>query len=80
MKMLIGTFLPTMTNADRIRSMSDEELAAVMMGIGSMEDKIHFCQNLQECDELLETTDGGPEEKCIGCILQWLQKPAEEQP
>lgn len=28
--------------------------------------------------ELLDTDTGIPEEKCIGCILQWLRQPAEE--
>lgn len=68
-----------MTNADRIRAMSDEELAKTMYACNSMEEKIPFCQNLPECDSLLETEEGIPEDKCIGCLLKWLQQPAQEE-
>lgn len=53
-----------MTNADRIRAMSDDELAEVIssipMCVGTDDDK--DCEN-----------DG-----CKGCFLKWLQQPAEE--
>jgi hypothetical protein len=56
-----------MTNADRIRAMTDEELIAVFV----LEDKCppkryasRFCDN---CDS------------CKDCWLDWLQQPAEEK-
>lgn len=53
-----------MTNADRIRAMSDDELAeaisSIPMCVGTDDDK--DCEN-----------DG-----CKGCFLKWLQQPAEE--
>ena len=64
-----------MTNADRIRAMSDEELAQRIHMFVGLEDRIPYCQNLPECDALLDTEEGIPEEKCVGCLLKWLQQP-----
>lgn len=50
------------TNADRIRTMTDEELAEFLVGSGSVVDDI--------CHTGL-CLDG---ETCIGCTLNWLQK------
>lgn len=58
-------FIPiTITNADRIRSMSDEELAMNMMcpnenGLGEIE-----CDKSDNCN-------------CYECILEWLQSEVE---
>ena len=54
-----------MTQADRIRSMSDEELAMNMMcpnenGIGEIE-----CDKCDSCN-------------CYECILKWIQSEVEE--
>ena len=65
------------TNADRIRSMSDEQLAGFLCLFHGLEDQIKFCQNLPECESLLYTEDGIPEEKCVGCLLLWLKQPSE---
>lgn len=63
-----------MTNADRIRAMSDEELArALYNGI-----EAHFCKNLPECEKMLDSDEEIPEEKCIGCALAWLRSIAGE--
>ena len=51
------------TNADRIRAMTDEELARFFIG-----DSPNYCHT-GLC------LDG---ENCIGCFLKWLQRPAEE--
>ena len=59
-------FIPiAITNADRIRSMSDEELAMNMMcpnenGLGEIE-----CDKSDNCN-------------CYACILKWLQQEVEE--
>lgn len=66
-----------MTNGERIRAMTDEELAGIMVGLSDLDLRIDFCQNKSECEELLNTDDGIPIEKCAGCMLAWLQKPAE---
>lgn len=64
------------TKADRIRAMTDEELAKLLYDPDSLSEK--YCKNLPECGELLDTEAGISEEKCIGCMLQWLRQPAEE--
>jgi hypothetical protein len=45
--------------------MSDEELAKLLYN----GDDLGYCKNLPECSDLLDTEEGIPEEKCIGCIL-----------
>ena len=56
-----GSFVGIVTNADRIRSMSDEELADVVAnGVGCVLKAPH-CMDVD----------------CTPCILKWLQQPAE---
>lgn len=64
------------TNADRIRSMTDEELAAALM---RMLDGDVYCTNRPECGTMLDTDDGIPNEWCAQCLLNWLRKPTEEE-
>lgn len=64
----------TKTNADHIRSMSDEELATLIYNW--IDDK--FCNNSSECAALLETGNGIPEERCMGCLRKWLKQPYKE--
>lgn len=52
------------TNADRIRSMSDEELAMCMM-----------CPNENSLAEI--NCDHSDNCNCYGCILRWLQSEVE---
>jgi len=59
------------TRADRIRSMSDEELADFM-------NKEHdFCKSLPKCLAQLKTDDPIPDHWCAACILEWLRQPVE---
>lgn len=53
------------TNADRIRSMTDEELAEVLFG-SCIE---HM--GVEECSH--------PEEACKSCVLDWLKAESEGQ-
>lgn len=64
------------TNADRIRAMSDEELAKALIEVNDSGCHIPFCKELPECQRLLDEGEI-PEEKCIVCMLNWLQQPAE---
>lgn len=65
---VIGAFLrdqkKPQTNADRIRSMTDEELAEVLFG--SCIEHI----GVEECSH--------PEEACKSCVLDWLKAESEE--
>lgn len=71
-------YVPVVTNADRIRAMSDEELAETMYGMVNLDERIRFCQNKAECNALLERNEEIPEQYCIGCLVEWLKQPAEE--
>lgn len=60
-----GRVIPSKpTNADRIRSMSDEELAAALM-----------CQNEMGMDDI--PCDHSDDKNCCQCLLEWLRQPAE---
>ena len=67
-----GTLEVDMTRADRIRAMSDEELAAYWS-----DHYDEFCTNMPECGDALNQNLEIPVEKCIGCVLRWLQEVAE---
>ena len=58
-----------LTNADRIRTMSDEELAEQFVFMSTI---CEFCVKRKKCEEV-------PGYKyCMEGILDWLQRPAEE--
>ena len=61
-EVMCGYYLQT--NADRIRSMTDEELAEVLFG--SCIEHI----GVEECSH--------PEEACKSCVLDWLRAESEE--
>ena len=64
---------PGKTNGDKIRRMSNLQLAIFMMDIAATEldEKIHFCQNKAECKADPEGVD---QQKCIGCVVRWLEE------
>ena len=64
----IGTHEIQMTNADRIRSMSDEELAELMRSM----------MDCDSCGNMFSFKCDGSYEHCSSVCLEWLQKPAEE--
>lgn len=58
-----------MTNADRIRAMSDKELAEKARG------NCNWCPDTDwECMKIK-----GAENACYECWLKWLQQPVEEE-
>jgi hypothetical protein len=59
-----------LTNADRIRAMSDEEIADDWMNY------LVMCQRCAYANEC-ETADDGIVENCREGILKWLKQPAE---
>lgn len=61
---------PVMTRADKIRAMSDEELARAMYRFGDSP----YCRDLKECGDMLNQDIEIPEEMCIGCALRYLQE------
>ena len=65
------------TNADRIRSMSDEQLAAIIVS-EPIAEKIPFCKNKVECNQMLDSDFDIPESACAACALDYLQQPVKE--
>lgn len=62
------------TNADRIRAMSDEELAKMLTDIGW---DCHFCEEHFRLDNESLMFGEKCDEKCEEHCLKWLQQPAE---
>ena len=60
-------YIPVPTNADRIRSMSDYELAQ-MLAVG---------KGTFDCFKCRKFIDGECSMKCYEQCLEWLQQPAE---
>ena len=72
--------LPTMTIADKIRAMADEELAVWIQSLMDDGDTGFHCQQKKECQDLLEQDKLVPEEWCKQCMVAWLRKPIEKPP
>lgn len=68
----------SLTNLDRIRRISDAELATIMVQLADLDARIGYCQELPECHAMLDTEESIPLEKCAGCMLEWLHRPAVE--
>ena len=57
------------TNADRIRAMSDEEIAELILD---------WVQT-GACNDFGVPVTGNCNGKCVECIVEWLKHPAEEE-
>lgn len=62
------------TNADRVRAMSDEELAAHLHDIGW---DCHLCAEHRRLDNEPLLRGEKCDEKCVEHCLEWLKQPAE---
>lgn len=58
------------TNADKIRSVNDKELAKFLSD---------FHDNKIAMDEICHAGLCLDDEDCVGCTLKWLQKPVKEE-
>lgn len=63
-----------MTNAQKIRAMSDEELAKYLVDIGW---DCNFCAEHLRLDNEPLFRGEKCDEKCVEHCLEWLQQPAE---
>ena len=75
----LGSDPEIITNADRIRSMSDEELAKVLCTA----DFCGFCDYEKEngtCRYFDMHPDGRLFDGCVQAAKKWLKSPAEEEP
>jgi len=60
-----------MTNGSRIRQMTDEDLAFVLM--------CPYDGNAEQCECLGEFSSQSDVKTCIECIKDWLKQPVEEE-
>jgi hypothetical protein len=66
-----------MTNGQRIRSMSDEELAKWMYE-NEADAKIPYCANSEECGASLDNGIYPTKEMCIRCLCNYLKQQYSE--
>ena len=63
------------SNADRIRSMSDEELAEYIFDLGNGSEYCYgHCASQDDC-----ATKGLDHDTCIKGVIDWLKQPAKEE-
>lgn len=73
-------YKPPMTNADHIRSMTDEELAEYLYDrVGIAAEHIAYCKNNPECELILESDICIPGAMCKECLRRWLKQPYKEE-
>lgn len=70
-----AAYVPLVTNADRIRAMSDEELAKHLHDIGW---DCHLCVEHKRLDNEPLLRNQRCDENCFEHCLEWLKQPAEE--
>ena len=61
------------TRADQFRSMRDLRLA---IAIYDSADCV-WCRNLAECGSMMNADQVIPKDRCVACVLKWLQQPVE---
>lgn len=64
---------------DLIRRMDDQKLAQYLFALTYRDFELMYCQNKQECMDLVDTGGGVPEENCIACLRHYLQQPATDE-
>ena len=66
------------TEADRIRAMSDEELCdAIYRLIYAQDPATWFCKGTKECGELMDDDKDIPDTMCKACLLAKLRQPVQ---
>ena len=68
----------TPSRGDLIRRMDDTELARYLYALANSDFELKFCQNRPECQELVDTDGGVPEQMCMECLAEYLRQPAQE--
>lgn len=66
------------TNADRIRSMTDEELAELLYSLQTEDLDGMFCKTEDKCEEMMDSGDEIPKSMCKQCLVKWLKSESEE--
>lgn len=64
-----------LTNAQKIRSMTDKELAEYLYDrVGIAAEHIAYCENNPECELMLESDICIPDAMCKECLRRWLKQ------
>jgi len=70
-----GRDIDVLTNADRIRSMSDEELAEYIFDLGNCSEYCYgHCAYQDDC-----ATKGLDHDTCIKGVIDWIKQPLKEE-
>lgn len=73
------------TNGDKMRALmggTDEELSKLLLWLndmGELDERIHFCRNLDVCNVIIDTDEELDTKKCRECMLHWLGQPADKE-
>lgn len=65
------------TNADRIRSMTDEELAELLYSLQTEDLDGMFCKTEDKCEEMMDSGDEIPKSMCKQCLVKWLKEESD---
>ena len=65
----------TPTIGDKIRDVSDEEMAEFILA-NDLDNEIHFCKGNPECNAIMDSGRAITGEMCRKCVLDWLHQPA----
>lgn len=63
-----------MTRYEQITSASKEELARFLVRISENERELNFCRNLPECIAIADSGGEISQEKCVRCMMRWLEE------
>ncbi len=63
-----------MTNYERIKNMSVEEMARKII-VYCDDEQIHFCKNKPECDAIIDDIS---DEMCSMCVMEWLKSDGDK--
>lgn len=68
-----------MNRYEQIISASIEELARFLVRLSENERELNFCRNLPECIAMVDSDGEFPQEKCVGCMVRWLEGEAASE-
>lgn len=71
-----GAYKPPMTNADRIRAMSDEELAELLISADFC-GECEYCDKVGLCRYYEANPDGILDDGCKQAAISWLRQPSD---
>lgn len=63
-----------MTNYEKIRQLSEEEMAKYIFDLEMGLREIPYCQGNDRCSYLMDSGQEIPESMCTECVKKWLQQ------